>query len=286
MTEPPLKKGGFMFSKVLLAISLSLAAATVAQAQNTSVSTTSESTTAAPATVRLMSGLKSTNDSARFVDQNNSQARTLKAKQEIYLGARHTSGWGAYGQVVQTRAAFNDSKKDRWVSEDPSVTLLHPEYYSDTVSSWSGQFRLYFPVSSSSKPLNRYQAAYYLTYKEKINFQDDFSNQLIPRAYFQNSYLATDRTFYVEDKATFSRKVNSWFKAGIGQWTQIESHNRSETGATIDVFPYADFILSKNVFIGPRVFLPLFVQGSVNEGARAARADHAFAEVYLEAKID
>ena len=268
--------------KVLLVLICTVGS--IAWAQNTGVMTT-KIEEKSPWEPSMLMGLKSFNDSGRITDMNNPNGRTLKAKQEVYLGAKAANGWGGYAQMVQTANGNNNPSNDKWSVGDPSITLLHPTIYDGV--SWRvwGQYRQYFPLSDRSKSLNQYQSAYYLYFTARLNETDNVFNQFTPRYFTQSTYAPTDTKLYFEDRTALSHKVSSWFRFGFGQWSQYETHAATAAGTSVEVFPYADFIVSKNIYFGPRLQMPVYMQNSVYDGPRAVATDNMLAEIYFEAAL-
>jgi hypothetical protein len=74
-------------------------------------------------------------------------------------------------------------------------------------------------------------------------------------------------------------------RVGFGQHYQVETHLSAPTGQTLEVFPYADFELSRSVFAGPRLFFPVAVQNYVFDAPHAVAFDQVQAELYLQATL-
>jgi len=278
-----------MYQKILV-LSLSFLCALPALAENTLQNNTLTTTVTQPDPYapRLVMGWKSYNDSARPTNLQgvpDAKAKNYKGKQEMYLGAKLNNGWGAFGQIVQTRSQYKDATANKWETGDASLTLTHPVLY-DAIS-WRvfGQFRQYFPTSDFSNHNGTYQSAYYLMLAARLNETQDAFNVLTPRYFYQTSYAATDTRFYVEDRTTISQKMNKWSRIGFGQWTQVEAHAGSPTGTAVEVYPYADFIMNKNLSFGPRMSFPVNVQGSVYDGPKKVAMDNAYFEMFLEATL-
>jgi hypothetical protein len=249
---------------------------------------------------RLMAGIKSYDDSGRPQELSTPGQRQFRSKNEFFFGVRSKSGFGIYGQAVEyvhyytpvtttsgpskptanAKAAPIDGARNG----DPSLSLMNP-FYSDDRLSVTGQFREYFPVSVRSVNQGIYQQAYYVNLLYKMHGGLDFYNQLVPRYFSQMTYKATDGVFYTEDWTTISRQFRPWIRAGFGQHYQVETHNNTPAGQTVEVFPYADLMLTKTVYIGPRIYFPVAVQNSVYDAPTAVSANNIQAEVYFQATL-
>ncbi|MGE0632885.1 MAG: hypothetical protein AB7O96_10775, partial [Pseudobdellovibrionaceae bacterium] len=190
---------------------------------------------------KLSAGLKSTTNSGRVVDLEDKEGRQYKSKLEYYVGMTHDSGWGLSALAVTSGTTYREEakKETSYVAADPSLTLAHPTVYESADVKITGQLRSYFPVSISSKALDRRQYAYYMYTTYKMSGGWTLWNQLTPRYFFQNRYADTDTTSYVEDWTTLTKKVSPSFKYGFGQRAQMEWHKETVPGSVMEVFPLA-----------------------------------------------
>lgn len=265
-----------------------LGSQTQAQTQpQTQTSTTSISTATGGATVstRVIGGIKSTNDFGRPNDVLASKNRNLKSKNELFLGVSTSSGWGGYGQIVQTGSRFGDSKLDKLSPGDPSLTLVHPLFISTPDLKLGGQFRQYVPASDRSVQFNIWQHAYYsrLTYVPGGRWE--VYNEAVPRYFSQGGYKPEHTTFYFEDWTTLTHKTASWIRMGVGQHFQLESHHETPVGKLLEVYPFADFMITPTAFIGPRIFFPVAAQNTVADGPASVSMNNVMAEILLSATL-
>ncbi len=276
-------------------------------AQNQAVSPETTLSTSAPVAKSssildsVVLGYKSYNDSGRFGFQNQEVVadrknpaskdayvgRTYKGKHEAKLGYRHSTGWGLYGQMTQYRYDYSSNPNDnsKWSVSDPSITLTHPEIYSDSDLKVFGSLRYYLPLTDRSKLLNVRQAAYYLDSIYKFAQDQELFNEFNPRMFVQDTYGATDTRVKLEDITTYTRKIGTWGRYGAGQWTQNEQHADAPNGLTVDVYPFFDYMFTSKIFAGPRLYMPVMVQNSVYDGSRAATWENAYFELYLQASL-
>ena len=217
------------------------------------------------------------------------KGRRFKTKTEYYVGALHTSGWGLQALAVTsgtTYASDRDAKGAEQVSGfgagDPSLTLIHPAFFDDGVTKVSGQFRRYFPASNRSINRNQRQYAYYNYITHKLGGGWTVFNQLIPRYFDQDFYKVGDTNYYLEDLTVLTKTVNSWFRYGVSQWSQMEWHRDAAAGTAVDIIPFATFVVNSKFFVEPRLRFPVQKVNAVYDSARAVALDNTQAEVYAQ----
>lgn len=274
--------------KILLQILVTCLIATVAFSQTapTTTSTKLVESVSKPAPFKITAGLKSYTDSGRVSALQSDTLRTLKSKNKIQLGLKLSSGWGLQAQFVSKAEAYGAQSKtrERVIPDDWSLTLAHPIYKNDNLS-LTGSLREYFPVNNFSVNRGLYQKAYYLNLNYKMAADWVFFNQTINRYFVQNYYKPTDTRWVIEDYTTISRNTNDWLRIGLGQRTQVEFHSETPTGNCVEVYPYVDFMLGKNFFAGPRIFLPVAVQNSIYEGPTSVSVQNIYGEFYIQATL-
>lgn len=272
-----LAKTWLVISALVLFAQVSLAAD--APAINSSSTTNSES--GFMGDLSVVAGLKSYNDTGRGSDGN---GRTLKSKNEYYLGAKAKNGWGAYAMAVEQATSYSKASKNVFSPQDPSLSILHPIYTSDTLR-MSGQFKQYFPVSDWSVTNKVYEQTYYMYLSANLSAGLDLFNVLIPRYFSQPKYAPGDTTFYTEDYTGISHNLAQWVRIGLGQHSQVEFHPITPTGTTVEVYPFADFMLSKSIYAGPRLYMPVFVQNTVFDAPKGVSTQNVQAELYVQATM-
>ena len=273
--------------------SSSVPLATGSDAPVTSAPATATSTAQAPAQLykipapafgpyKLKAGVKSTNTSGRQFELADEKGRRMKQKHEIYAGAQHENGWGGYAQAVTSGTRMAQDSTNNLNAGDPSLTLLHPDFYKGTSLTVSGQFRQYFPITDRSRDRNQYASAYYLTTAYKVTGAWSLWNQAIPRYFNQGFYKKGDTTSFFEDLSNVTYKFNDSLSMGLGQWTQVEWHEAQPMGTSVDVMPFVKYSPIANLSIEPRVYFPAYLQNKVNDAARAVALDNARAEIYAQ----
>jgi hypothetical protein len=237
--------------------------------------------------VKLKAGIKSQNTTARLYEYDNKDGKRYQAKQEYYLGLVDQSGWGAYGQAVTSGPLYAGQGAElknhgSLGAGDPSVTLLHPDWYRGTSLTLSGQYREYFPVADRSLRLSIHQHAYYLYTAYKMPRMWSVWNQTVTRYFQQSIYGPGDTDSYVEDLGTFSKQITSTLALGVGQWTQVEHHDQTATGVAVDVEAFVRYTPIQNVWIEPRLILPAYIKNAVYDQAKAVSLENARAELYAQ----
>jgi hypothetical protein len=237
-------------------------------------------------TPHLKGGWVSQNDSIRPSEKGD---RTYQGKQEFYLGVRTKAGWSLSGMMVQyaydfagsnPKTAYGKPALDHWETGDASVTLGHPTLFQNANWSINGQFRVYFLNSVWSSTHDVHQYAYYDFINGKVLGGREFLNILIPRYFYEGHYHASDTKYYIEDRTQLGQRFASWFRSGLGQYSQMEAHAATRTGWCSEIYPFADFIISKEFFIGPRVSFPIVASGSVYNGPTMVSWSNVYAEVF------
>jgi hypothetical protein len=281
---------GALVGTVVLTSSLAVAAETSALPPVATSSVSSETlvpSLAAPqiGDVFIKAGLKSTNTSGRRFEYDSTSGRRYRLKNEYYLGGELKSGWGLSVMAVTSGKSVGDGKKDAFGAGDPSVTLSHPAIYDHDGTRVWGQFRRYFAGSDYAKDRGQKQYAYYLYSFSRLSGGWTVFNQLTPRYFDQPAYGVGETNYFVEDYTNLAKKMSSWLRLGVGQHSQVEWHKDSATGTCVEIYPYADLVLSSNVFIEPRLVLPVSKQNSVYDSPNAVALDNAQAEIYVQISI-
>ncbi len=234
----------------------------------------------------LMGGMKAYNDVGRAQQTAPAGSRQFISKDEFFLGVRTQGGFGLFGQVVQDFKNYSPGGKKLtgFYTDDPSISFLHPIYTSDRLII-TGLAREYFPASAWAVGGNIYEQAYYLNIVYKMKGGYDLFNQLISRYFSATNYVPSDSVFYEEYTTTLSKLLGRSVRVGLGQQTQVETHNDTPVGKTLEIFPYADFLISKTIFAGPRVYIPVAAQNSVYDAPIGVSISNVMAEFYLQATL-
>ena len=290
--------------KTYLKLAFPLAALTISSISFAQTSTTSTaSTAAAPAAtsttatqsskydivapkigpVTIKAAITSQNTTGRGYEYDNSLGRRYRLKNEYSVGAVHTSGFGLSAMAVTSgkQYAEGNTAQNRMGAGDPSLTLIHPALYKDQNLSITGQLRRYFPVSDFSVNRTQQQVAYYLFANYTLPKSAAVWNQLTGRNFDQSFYNKADSKYLVEDYTTLTQNLNSWFKYGIGQHTQFEWHETTAPGQSIELYPLADFIVSSNIYIEPRLYFPLLSVNTVYDAPKAVALNNTQAELFI-----
>jgi hypothetical protein len=296
-----------LFTFVTLATTATLLA-TSAYAQSSTVSVSAaesappasvSTTVIAPpkaSTTNLIFGFKSANDSGRMADMDVKGERTAKSKNEAYLGYRFNTGWGGFYNVVNSYNSYyhqneqltakKRTRADAWSVGDPSITLLHPDFYKNNTLIIFGQFRYYIPTTDRSvdKKINHF--AYYLRMNAKFEGGHEIYNEIIPRYFGSTNYSATDTTNYVEDMTIYNYKIDgTGWKIGAKSWAQYEEHKATGTGYCLEAGPQASYSFNSNLSVTPSISFPLLKNNVVFDGPKAVATDQAYVSLFLQARL-
>jgi len=278
---------GVVLSLILFS-SLSFAQKNVATGANPEgrLTTTIETPSDIFAKPFIIAGIKSYNDAGRAEQVAAVGGRQFVSKDEFFLGVKSESGFGLYGQLRQDLKNYSPggSNVTGFYTGDASASLVHP-IYSDDHLKITGLAREYFPTSTFSNSKNIYQQAYYLNILYKMKGGFDLFNQFTSRYFSASNYAPKDGVFYEEFTTTYSKLLNQSVRLGLGQQTQLETHNDFPVGKTLEIFPYADIMVSKTVFFGPRVYIPLAVQNYVYDAPTNVGISNVQAELYFQATL-
>jgi hypothetical protein len=238
-----------------------------------------------PSTMTPIAGVKFYNDSRRGREIKDVNGMRSKSRTEVFVGFKDVSGWGAYAQIVETAKNYGNADKNQLSPDDPSLSVSHPILYESGRIKLGGILSQSFPVSDFSTKYQVYKTAYSSILTAKLPKARDVVNSMTVRYFSQPSYaISHSRTFW-EDRSTLTFNTASWLRTGIGQKTQIEWHPGINTGTTIEVFPYADFILGKTTYLSPRVYLPVYSNGDVYDAPRAVSTNEILAEVFFQSTL-
>jgi hypothetical protein len=285
-------------SKIILSVAAVVFAGVATQAQ---VNSTTGSVTEQPSwysNPKVLAGLKSYNTSGRIGDLEKDNAMQLKSKNEVFLGAKAQSGWGAFGQIVNVTKHYRSetpaTKKSSFVPQDKnypddaSATITHPVMDNGTLKI-TGQLRQYFPVSDFSVTNHMWQTAYYNYIGLKLKGGFDLFNQITPRFFRRDLYKNDNGSEYsnwqFETYTTVSKKLADWVRVGAGQHSYVETHPNAVAGSYMELYPYADFMLTSGVFAGPRVYFPVAKQNTVYDTPGQASLQNVNAEFFFQAAL-
>lgn len=297
-----------LFTFVTLATTATLLA-TSAYAQSSTVTVGGDAGSAPPASVsttvivppkpsssNLVFGFKSATDSGRMADMDVKGGRTAKSKNEAYLGYRFNNGWGGFYNAVNSYNSYyhqneqltakTRTRADAWSVGDPSITLMHPDFYKNDTLIVFGQFRYYIPTTDRSvdKKINHF--AYYLRMNARFEGGHEIYNEIIPRYFGSTNYSATDTTNYIEDMTIYNYKIDgTGWKIGAKSWAQYEEHKATGTGYCLEAGPQASYSFNSNLSISPSISFPLLKSNVVFDGPKAVATDQAYVSLFLQARL-
>ncbi len=207
--------------------------------------------------------------------------RNYEMKNEVFVGANHSSGWGAKLSASFVSTSNDDNKKDESRAGDPSIIVAHPSLYKTPNLAVYGRARYYLPVSSPSRASGVQHFAYYLLTDVQLPEQLIVSNAFIPQYFHQSKYKSSDAFALIYDATELTRKFD-WFRLGLGQQTQIESHEASRPGTTVEAYPFFDYIGIPNALLEAKLYIPLYVDGPVGGGPLGTSIANIQAEFFAK----
>jgi hypothetical protein len=190
-----------------------------------------------PSDFKFNFAFENTTSLGRKYELETAGGRNFMMKNEFFIGTSHSSSWGAKVSAAYVSTSNDDSKKDVREMGDPSVIIVHPSIYKSRDINIFGQVRYFVPIAETSRTA--------------------------PRFYYQAAYADTDAFSLLFDSTEISRRFD-WFRAGLGQRTQIESHEVVAPGTSAELYPFADFLGLPNTILEAKVYVPILVNGLVN----------------------
>jgi hypothetical protein len=265
-------------------------AAPAAAATNTSTAAQSETSTSQAILKHVIAGWKSQNNSGRSDDLKNPNGRRTEAMQEVWAGYKN-KGWGVYGLYASTY--YNNAGKGSpvgksngyWSMNDPSVTLVHPNWYTGDDLVVTGKLRRYIPLSTYSDQHGMVQTAYYIDAYYKMAQRQDIFNNVTFRSFTYDNHGPSSTKNYVELTTNYTKYFSRDFRWGFGHWTQIEQHYGTPTGYSVELTPILDYAPTPKIFMGPRIRMPVVAQGAVYDGPQSASLNQAYFQFFLLANL-
>jgi len=226
-----------------------------------------------------------TNVNQAYKLQDRSQ-QYVSYQQEARLGWKLGNDWQLVGIGAQVATTYggNAPNTTTWTSADPSISLGHPIYKSPEFV-MTGEARRYFRGFASTIKNQTDQYQYYLRASYTPTARWEIFNLVSPHYYAQPQFADADTTYYLEGKTVASYRMSKWWTLGVGQYTQLEYHSRTETGLNVEVFPAVEIDLAPNLMIWPAIFVPVAAQAAVGGGATSASVDNTRAELYIMATL-
>lgn len=218
---------------------------------------------AEPSEFKFVGGFDNTFTMGRKYELETPGGENFLMKNELTAGAMHSSGWGAKVAINYLTESADDATKNVHEMGDPSIALVHPDLYRSQDIRIGGEGRYYMPVAATSRSVGLQQFAYFLRADFALVDQMSVNNTFIPHYFYQQRYADADAFSLLEDSTEFAKTFDS-IKIGVGQLTQIESHQATPAGEGVQVYPFAEFVGIKDVVFAARLYLPLFVKGIVN----------------------
>jgi hypothetical protein len=202
-------------------------------------------------------------------------------KHEVYLGAKHRSGFGAALTGSVSATSFADTQKDTQTTGDLTTVLYQPTWYKGGGWDFPGMGRVFFPTSDASKTTNKMKYYYYLG--SNYTFSDSFAiENSIGLMYITQNKFADDDVYFIFEEELYAKyKMLGWLTFGFGPYLQSYSKERSRPGTSIELAPHIGMEIGSNIYFESKAYLPIFVDGDVGNPRRAA-IDEIGGEFYLK----
>lgn len=216
-----------------------------------------------PSEFKFNFAFENTTSMGRKYELETPGGRNYMMKNEVFLGVGHSSGWGAKIAVNYIATSNDDATKDIREMGDPSLIVSHPSIYKSIDIDVYGQGRYYLPVAQASRQNGLQHFAYYLLTDVQLIEGLTLHNEFVPRYYIQAQYADSDAFSLLYDHTEVSKRFD-FFRIGLGQRTQIESHQAISPGTSVEIYPFADLLAISNTVIQAKLYIPLIATGVVN----------------------
>jgi hypothetical protein len=220
-------------------------------------------TSETPSEFKFNFAFENTTSMGRKYELETPGGRNYMMKNEVFLGIGHSSGWGAKVAANYIATSNDDATKDIREMGDPSIIVSHPSIYKSIDIDIYGQGRYYLPVAQDSRQKGLQHFAYYLLTDVQLIEGLTLHNEFVPRYYLQAQYADSDAFGLIYDHTEVSKRFD-FFRIGLGQRTQIESHQAISPGTSVEIYPFADLLAISNTVIQAKLYIPLVATGVVN----------------------
>jgi hypothetical protein len=208
--------------------------------------------------------------------------KNFSRKHEVILGAKHSSGFGASITGSVSISSFDDQTKNKQTTNDITTILYHPTLYKENGWDFYGFARIYFPTSDASKPTNNTHYLYYFGTNYDFGGGFRLENGITPHYWTKSSFADDDTFFLLEEELIAKYDINSTFTLGFGPYMQIDSHERSAPGTSIEVTPILGINVMDHVYFESKAYMPIYTDGQVGGGPRRAALSEIAGEFYLK----
>ncbi len=216
----------------------------------------------APSEFKFNFAFENTTSMGRSQELQTPGGRNYMMKNEIFIGTEHSSGWGAQIAANYVNTSNDDTAKDVREMGDPSIIVKHPSLYKSVDIHVYGQARYYLPVAAQSKRNGLHHLAYSLFTEVQLVEGLELANDLTGRYYVQSTYADDDAFGLIFDRTEIGKRFDI-VKLGVGQRTQIESHQAISPGTSVEFYPFAELLAVSNTVIQARFYLPVLANGVV-----------------------
>lgn len=203
---------------------------------------------------------------------------------EMYLGVKHKSGWGADVGMAWDSESNADPSLDTFSRPDMNASLYHPIFSNDTFD-MSGRLRVYLPTSESSIANEYRQVRYYNILGINLPHKFSLTHVIFPKFVSRKNPTPESQKSYLYECLELAHQTTKYMALSIGEQTQIDNHNNGTSGMSVDLYPFIDFTITKNILFEPKIYLPVYVSGVVSGGPTNVSLDQSQVEFYLKLSI-
>lgn len=231
--------------------------------------------------------IKNTLDLAKRGELETVGGKASYIKNELFIGAKHDSGWGLRGTMAVTSESYDKRSRDRWDNSDSSAILDHPKLYKGEMFSQGGFFRVYFPTTESSSKAGKYRYRYNFGSELKFSQALSLSNDLSVNNYTQTAAVKPDTTrWMITDELQLTYKLNKFASLGAGSDYISYLYEKNEQNARVDLYPELALMFG-NFTLYSRYYFPVQIlnQGDGGKDGETAALDYSYAEFLLKLAI-
>ncbi len=229
--------------------------------------------------------LKNTMTAGRKDDLETVGGKNYSMKNELIVSAQHSSGWGLGLSAAMTSTDNADKNLNVFKRGDASIILDHPSLIKNDTFSMGGKFRAFLPTTESSRSSGFRQYRYLSITGLQLAHKFSLSQVIMPIVFSSTAPASTDSPFFVYQCLELAHQTTKSIALSIGEQTQVETHYGTEAGTTVEIYPFIDFALTKNILIEPKFYVPIYVYGSVDGAPSTVSLNQTQAELFVKLSI-
>ena len=99
-----------------------------------------------------------------------------------------------------------------------------------------------------------------------------------------NAPKPEDSPFVLYQSLELAHQTTKTIALAIGEQTTVETHYGTATGTTVEIYPFADITITKNILIEPKFYMPVLVSNIV-DGPSSVTMNQTQAELFVKISI-